>query len=822
MPQAQGQSTASAADTSTGGDVRQAKPGGAPPQEQAAPPVSAEAAQKAALKALLNFHLYGQRPPGTRPLARDRWPALLHAFRDFRAIRHDFPLCLPPAGQDGRPRPLSRVIDEFVEASRDEGDGRERFRRHLYQLELEVKRLAESQPKAGLDTLLGQAGEILLAASKLDDDKRTALAADLAEARRGLPQHMGLVACGANAPRRLFTAVYETYWAEHCAAWRAELSGLISALGDVLRADSDRQPQARSAPHLRNTLGTGDRNDVDADRLADMLHHAHLSEPLPEARRERIQKTLEVLKRLQPVFGGAPASGASKSELPFPLAPVAGDCAASQTRRRLQSGVLLEFFKSVRIAQLELENRYRESVHDAFFAEFDASHLSPEERGLCPPVILQLSQSKISGQCAGQLIDLLMSGFPFKIVLQLDSVAADPDDSEPRWPACLGDMARSLPGVFVLQTPVSRIEDLLQGFEAGLRHPGPALYAVYTGREDGAGTLPSYLDAAAAMEARVFPAFQLDPAQGQELARCMRQLGNAQPEHNWAQEQLAVQDPDGEQQERTLAFTPLDFLLTDTRLAEHFWAVAPDGWHERMQPLADYLAVSREDRERDIPYILAVSAEGTVERVVATRSLVDQIGDFAARWRRLQEDTGVSNSHAAAALAAEQAAMEARLQADVARIQDEHDERLGKGLGELTREIVERIASQLAHGALAPSAPAVAPARPVAKAEPAEAVAEPAAAAPVDEEEDEALTLDDPYIDTPLCTACDDCTRMSPMMFAYNEDKQAIIKDARAGTFQELVLAAEKCPVKIIHPGKPWNPNEANLEEWIKRAEPFQ
>jgi hypothetical protein len=62
---------------------------------------------------------------------------------------------------------------------------------------------------------------------------------------------------------------------------------------------------------------------------------------------------------------------------------------------------------------------------------------------------------------------------------------------------------------------------------------------------------------------------------------------------------------------------------------------------------------------------------------------------------------------------------------------------------------------------------------------------------------------------------------MSAQIFAYNEDKQAYIKDAAAGTYQELVLAAEKCPVSIIHPGKPRNADEPNLDEWITRAKPY-
>jgi pyruvate-ferredoxin/flavodoxin oxidoreductase len=60
-----------------------------------------------------------------------------------------------------------------------------------------------------------------------------------------------------------------------------------------------------------------------------------------------------------------------------------------------------------------------------------------------------------------------------------------------------------------------------------------------------------------------------------------------------------------------------------------------------------------------------------------------------------------------------------------------------------------------------------------------------------------------------------------PKMFAYNENKQAYIKDARAGTFAQLVQAAEKCPAELIHPGTPLNPKEKDLAKWIERAKPF-
>jgi len=87
---------------------------------------------------------------------------------------------------------------------------------------------------------------------------------------------------------------------------------------------------------------------------------------------------------------------------------------------------------------------------------------------------------------------------------------------------------------------------------------------------------------------------------------------------------------------------------------------------------------------------------------------------------------------------------------------------------------------------------------------------------------DAALETDlEPYIDSDRCTSCNECTNLNSKMFAYNSNKQATIKDPAAGTFQQLVLAAERCPAGIIHPGTPRNPKEKDLAKWLKRAEPF-
>jgi len=57
------------------------------------------------------------------------------------------------------------------------------------------------------------------------------------------------------------------------------------------------------------------------------------------------------------------------------------------------------------------------------------------------------------------------------------------------------------------------------------------------------------------------------------------------------------------------------------------------------------------------------------------------------------------------------------------------------------------------------------------------------------------------WVDSALCTSCDECVRKYPSLFVYNGDKLATVKDSRGGSFRDLVRAAEACAARVIHPG---------------------
>jgi ferredoxin len=155
-------------------------------------------------------------------------------------------------------------------------------------------------------------------------------------------------------------------------------------------------------------------------------------------------------------------------------------------------------------------------------------------------------------------------------------------------------------------------------------------------------------------------------------------------------------------------------------------------------------------------------------------------------WHSLQELGGVHNSHAEKLLAREKKTWEERM-----------------------RQEAEK------HAAAAPVASA-----PVAAAKPAASAAPAAASAPVEQEPEH--PPGEAYIETPRCSTCNECTQINNKMFAYDGNKQAYIADINAGTYAQLVEAAESCQVAVIHPGKPKNPNEPGLEDLLKRAEAFQ
>ena len=104
------------------------------------------------------------------------------------------------------------------------------------------------------------------------------------------------------------------------------------------------------------------------------------------------------------------------------------------------------------------------------------------------------------------------------------------------------------------------------------------------------GVLPGYLQAAAAMQSRAFPAFTYDPAAGPDLAARFSLENNPQPEVDWPIERFRYADQDLQSVTEEVAFTFADFALCDPRHARHFELAPRAAWSEGMIPAQAWLA----------------------------------------------------------------------------------------------------------------------------------------------------------------------------------------------------------------------------------------
>jgi ferredoxin len=198
-----------------------------------------------------------------------------------------------------------------------------------------------------------------------------------------------------------------------------------------------------------------------------------------------------------------------------------------------------------------------------------------------------------------------------------------------------------------------------------------------------------------------------------------------------------------------------------------------------MAPVADFLNGDASHVSEKVPFVLLVDRESVLHKAIVADKVVRAARQCTAMWHLLQELGGIHNSHAARLLEREQ-----------------------KLWAEKSAKAVE----------------------PAGEARPAPENAQPAAAEALPTAPDATelqRSSDDASIETERCSSCNECILINNKMFAYNANKQAYIADLNAGTYRQLVEAAESCQVSVIHPGKPRNPDEPDVEELLKRAEPF-
>ena len=708
-------------------------------------------------------------------------PALFAGYRELTQLRYDFPLLLVPGRTDALfAQSLSGLIDGVL-ASIAKGSDGERMRKHALRMEQEIRVLVSGGATGSLSALWDKAAARLApgadksAADKSFDDS-------VRRTRAAIKIDGEVADCDPALSSRLLQHGWAAVQRQKAEGFRKELDRVVLKLSDILKADFERSEAGRSAKHLKAAVGSGFGDAFDFDAMSRMLSKALPKDVFPESRRKRIRQLLDVLSAQQ--FFPTPGALAKKTGGAKHYSFLFDSCAEALSALRERMPKLIELAKAIAIAELEIDGQYSEGKHDALFEQFGANGLDPQDLAPFPDYLVCVNAGTLQAQEHAQLMEILSSTLPIKVLLQIDDILEESSNGEGSLSAGMrarqiASMAIGLNEVYVLQSASSNLFQFRERLLRGLNYRGPALFSIFSGASGKSSDLPPYLMAAAAMESRAFPAFTYDPSAGTNWAVRFSLEANSQVDLDWPIQGFAYEDDQHQRVSEDLAFTLVDFFASDRRYARHLARVPRSKWNGSMIAVDESLTRERKGLPDKVPSVLMVDADNVLQKVIVDEKLIREARRCREMWHSLQELGGVHNSHAEKLLAREKMAWEERMQQEA----------------ELHK----------------PLPPAVAQA----------ATATAAASASAAEEEPQ-RSPDEAYIDTPRCATCNECTDLNNKMFMYNDNKQAYIADINAGTYAQLVEAAESCQVAVIHPGKPRNPKEPGLQELQKRAEAFQ
>ena len=722
-------------------------------------------------------------------------------------LDHNFPVCLSRNNSEHFVKPIPKIIDEIINEELEAEEGNDNFKGNLSLLKLKLESLVNGKHQEKLSELWDRAADSILSEMKPDNGNKEEAEKNLQKAKTKLTVDGEVLSHDRGFPLRVIDESVRIVWAEKIIYFSDLLELLITQLMGILGVDQS--GKSSDGEDFVSSVASAFKDELDFDSFTDIIGESFESRPLPKAKQSKIQNLLKDLRDMHGFY-----STTEKSDL-FKFHCDATNCAETIGQIQARIRKTTKFFRAYHIAKLEIENKYKEQKHDRFFNEYTSSHLTAEDLELTPPILLFVNSQFMDETQLAAITEILKTDLPIKIILLNNDVIDESDllPDQPTWSTKFASMAIALNNVYVFQSSIADGEQFANGILNGLKYNGPALFNIYTGEsQENFSSLPLELVSSLAVESRAFPTLIYDPAKSSDWGLRFNIHDNPQFENDWISEKFTYQDSGGNETSIDLAFTFVDFLASDSRFSDHFLYLPRNRWHENMVLVQDYLKLNPEESKYKLPYILMTGGDGTLFRVIPSSFIIRMALSWVDIWRSLQE-IGLYKE--------ERSRLDEQKRQEIEEVEQKYQKESGKSENELKKQIISNLLTRLLSGDLkSPIEVSIPAAQPgITSAPTAEVAEKPAAEVP--EKKEEVSEIADPYIDTPLCTSCNECTNINSRMFAYNENKQAYIKDAKAGTFKEIVKAAEKCPARIIHPGKPKNPNEPGLDKLIKRAEKF-
>ncbi len=587
-------------------------------------------------------------------------------------------------------------------------------------------------------------------------------------------------------------------------ATRERLAHTRAQLAELVAVEQTRRPASRTPEAVRAWLGAGVADAFDPEALAKLVARRRGGRGLRDPELERAHEALNTLTagRLDAMpalvvchAGALPAGfdlGASVRVITTPDPLRAAVDAFDQ-----YAGEAARVYAADRVARLLNRWAYDPALHDELVERFSWREMTAQELLALPRVIAVEDSGGLVGERLARLLGLLREARPVHVMVEVQPARSVYED---RLQVDLGALAMVLDRPFVVQSTPARPDHFLASVARAMVCPAPALHVVATGYLEGGDepAVGAWLAASASVDSRAHPLFRYDPLASGSWAGRLDVDGNPQPEVMWPRHPQT--DAPGA---AAVAFTLADYALLDPVCHEAFRRGTPEE-AARCLPLWEWAALDPEAAFDLLP-VIDVVVDGQPQRLVVTTALAAATLARGRRWRLLAEMAGVANAFALRAGEEARAAERAAADTREARLRETHALELDAARREAAGEAMGRLADALLSEDLFDPSVRVATRAPAARGAPAApgALVPVAVEAPQNGVAVEAADSEEPWIDTPACTTCNDCINLNPLMFAYDGNKQAFIKDPNAGTYAQLVQAAEKCPAKCIHPGKP-------------------
>ncbi|MBL3589380.1 MAG: 2-oxoacid:acceptor oxidoreductase family protein [gamma proteobacterium endosymbiont of Lamellibrachia anaximandri] len=633
--------------------------------------------------------------------------------------------------------------------------------------------------------------------------------------------------CGEKTATHLFTGTITALMQPRVKAQMAKLDDLIARLEQHIRLKLASGVDLNDTDAL-NRAADAEEGDLSLSRLSDSIDPDHENTLVDK---EWLKWATGVLNQLRDLhwryregqtgngraeMGIVNATGCTSvwgSTYPFNPYPFPWTSHLFQDSPSVAMGLfeghmvkMAEGFKAIRHAELELAGKFNPVEHNPFFQQFNWKDFSDDEWLMCPPVVSVGGDGAMYDIGFQNLSRAMASGMPIKVLVLDTQVYSNTggqactsgfisqiSDMAPYGKAMKGkeEMRKEmgLIGIahrtsYVLQGSVSNTTHLIEGYIDGLNSRRPALFNIYAvcQPEHGVADDATARQSKIAVESRAYPLMKFDPDAGETLQDCIDLEGNPAIEEDWPSYSIDYIDENDQEAKLEVPMTFADFAVTEGRFRKHFRTAPPETWGEEMIPFHRFLDLDEDEREGNYPYIWGVDGKNRLMRILCSEEIVKSAEERRQFWHQLKGIAGELDKVDVNALV-EQAKV----------------------------DMANRLSSTLLSMAASGNATALAGSISANGHSPDGGIG----AAPAGDYEPV-------WIETPECTACDECTDINPKIFAYNDDKLAVVIDPQAGTYKDIVKAAEKCTAGCLHPGTPWNMGEKDIEKLVKRAEKFQ